>query len=212
MGSDNDLPLRALRARWWLLPAMVIAAVLAAQNLTLREVPLYRALASATVTPAASLSDPTELLRSLETLERRTVVATFALLAGARQTRAQAATEIGLDSADAASYRVAASVAPSTNVLRVQVEGPDASRVRDLANAVVRVTATEASRRYRLFAMEMLDPAIAPALPAHPSGQRNAMVAAILGLFVGVGLALGLELLLGGTRKDTEARRPALAA
>lgn len=196
MDSESDLLVRALRTRWWVAAVVVVASLGAARYFTARETPVYRATAESTVMPAPNLKDTGELLRALETLERRTVIATFALLPGSRETRAEAAQELGVDTATLRSYRITASVVPSTNVLRIRVDGPDAVGASNLANAVAHVTAMRAAQMYRLFALQPLDASIPAGLPVSPNAGRNLAVAGILGLFLGLALSVGVEVAL----------------
>lgn len=207
METESDLYVRALRARWWVIVALVIASLAAARVFTARQTPVYRATASSTVIPAAQVKEAGELLRSLETLERRTLVATFAMLAGSRETRQEAVSMLGLESGALSGYRVAAAVAPNTNVIRINVEGADAGRASDLANAVAQVTASRSSELYRLYTLRPLDSAIPAESPAYPNGKRNAVVAAIIGLFLGLTGAVGIEMLV--TFAARAGRRPA---
>lgn len=195
MGAETDILVRALRARWWLSVVVMVAAMTAAGYLTARQPPVFRATASSTVAPSRDLSESAELLRALETLERRTVMATFALLPGSRETRQAAAAALGLAAAELRDYRVSTSVVPNTNVIRIEVEGPDAIRASELANALAGVTAVKAGRLYRLFALEPLDPSIPMRHPVRPNGKRNAVVAGILGLFLGLAVTIGVEAL-----------------
>jgi uncharacterized protein involved in exopolysaccharide biosynthesis len=195
MGADQDMYVRALRARWWIIVIVVAAALAAAKLFVDRETRTYRATASATVVPAPELTESAELLRALETLERRTVMATFALLPGSREMRQAAAAALEVDADALLDYRISASVVPSTNVLRVEVEGPDAIRTSEVANAVARVTAVQAGQLYRLFALQPLDPAIPMPAPIHPNPKRSFVVAGILGLFLGFAVMLGMEAL-----------------
>lgn len=197
MESQTDVYARALRSRWWIVAAVVVASLAAAQFFTARVTPVYRATASSTVTPAPALTETTELLRTLETLERRTVMATFAHLAGSRETRLDAAAVAGLGAADLELYRISASVVPNTNVIRMTVEGPDPTSSSALANAVAHATARKAGQLYRLFALQPLDPSIPAGRAVHPNGKRNLAVAGVLGLFLGVALAIGVEAING---------------
>lgn len=194
MRSETDLYARALRQRWWLVVAVAVVAVATSRFFTMRETRLYGATASAMVTPAASITEHTELLRALETLERRTVVATLALLPTSRETREAAAMMARVSPAALPHHRISASVVPNTNVLRVRVEGPDPDRASALANAIVQVTATRANELYRLFALQPLDPSLPSPRPIHPNATRNLAVAGILGLFLGLALTVGIEL------------------
>ena len=207
METGSDLYLRALRARWWVIVVLVVASLATARVFTARQTPVYRAQASSAVIPSTQVKESADLLRSLETLERRTLVATFALLAGSRQTRHEATAVLGLDAGALAGYKVSASVAPNTNIIRVNVEGADSVRASEVANAVAQVTADRASELYRLYTLRALDPAIPAQAAAYPDGRRNTLVAAIIGLFLGLGGAVGLELLASLARRAN--RRPA---
>jgi capsular polysaccharide biosynthesis protein len=195
MERESDLIVRALGARWWVIVLLVVSSLVAARVFTASQAPVYRVQTSSTVIPSAQVKEPAELLRSLETLERRTLVATFAMLAGSRATRQEAMTNLELTSADVAGYRVSAAVAPNTNVIRIVVEGSDGARASDLANAVAQVTAKRASELYRMYTLQPLDASIPAEAPAYPNGKRNAVVAAIIGLFLGLAGAVGLEVL-----------------
>lgn len=196
-GSDDGSPagtyLRALR-RWWWLP-LVTGLLCAGTALALasRESPRYVATATAVVAPTAEIEESPEVLRSLDTLERRTVVATFARIASTREAHTAAADRLGLAPADASEYGIAASVISSTNLIRIRAEGPDPDRTADLANSATQVTEAEARRLYRIFTLHTVEAATPPLEPVHPDPQRNAGVGLVLGLFVGVLAALGIE-------------------
>jgi capsular polysaccharide biosynthesis protein len=206
-GSWSDgLYVRALR-RWWWLPAL--AAVIASGTawiLTSRQTPQYAATATAIVAPVVDLSESSELLRSLDTLERRTVVATFARLAGTREVRMAAAEHLGLANPDVRGHRISASVVSSTNLIRLRAEGPDAQVAAALANAAVQVTEAEVRRLYQIFSLHTLEAATPPVRPFHPDPQRNVGVGVVLGLFLGLLAAVGLEVLRGAGRSTQEAR------
>ena len=205
MNTETELYARALRARWWLVVVVVLAAVAAARFLTARQTPVYRVSASSTVAPSPDVTGTTELLRALETLERRTILATFAQLSTSREVKRRAAETLGLSAAEVAPYGVSAAVVPNTNILRVQVEGPDAIGVSELANAVAHETALEAGKLYGLFAIEPLDPSLPPNHAVRPSTRRNGIVAGILGLFLGLALTVGVEALMAVTARTGQA-------
>lgn len=169
---------------------MVATAV--ALAVTSRETPRYLATATAVVAPSHEV-ESSELLRSLDTLERRTVVATFARMAGTQEMRAASAAHLGFRPNEVSGHRISASVVSSTNLLRIRAEGPDPEIAAALANAATHVTRLEAERLYRVFTLHAVEAATPPARPIHPDPQRNAGVGLVLGLFLGVLVASGLE-------------------
>lgn len=187
--------LGALRHWWWALLLVMATTVGAAGFFTARQQRVYRAAASATVAPAPSVEQASDIVRGLESLERRTVIATFASVAEARETQKAAAALVGLEARELSGYRTRAVVVPSTNIIRVTVEGRDGARAAQMANAVVEVLAARVREMYRVFALRPLEAAIPARKPIRPDLGRNLTVAAIVGLFAGVLLALALEYL-----------------
>jgi capsular polysaccharide biosynthesis protein len=171
--------------RWWLLPAAVVVAVAVAAGVTSAQKPLFEATSSLVVTPGSELREPSDVLRSLETLERRTVVATLAKLPTTPETRQAAADRLGLAPADLADYRVGAAVQPYTNIIAVTVLGPDPQRAADLANAVSEVSRHSARPFARIFTLKTLAAAQPAREPVSPDPVRNLLVAAVLGIAIG---------------------------
>jgi capsular polysaccharide biosynthesis protein len=203
---SNELYVRALRQWWWLPALTAVIAAGTAWVLTTRQTPQYAAAATAIVAPVVDLTESSELLRSLDTLERRTVVATFARLAGTREVRMTAAEHLGIAEPDVRGHRISASVVSSTNLIRLRAEGPDPQVAAALANAAVQVTEAEARRLYQIFSLHTVEAATPPVRPIHPDPQRNVGVGVVLGLFLGLLAAVGLEALRVAGRSPQKAR------
>jgi uncharacterized protein involved in exopolysaccharide biosynthesis len=179
----------ALRARWWVVVLAMAAAVGVSAVATARQPRLYRASTSLVVAPTSDVGAPADILRALETLERRSVIATFARIPGSPDARRIVAEKLG-GSLDG--WRIEGSVQPSTNIIRIDAEGPDAARAADVANLAAEATRQEARALYRIFTMRTLATATVPPRPAQPDVRRNLLVAAALGLLLGVLGAYGL--------------------
>jgi capsular polysaccharide biosynthesis protein len=180
---------RALRSALWIPALTLTLAVLVALVVTARQPRVYRASATAVVTPGPKVDDTEDVLRSLDTLERRSVIATFARVPPSPARRAAAVRRAHLDPARASDFHVEASVLPNTNILKIDVEGPDAAASAALANALIDETDEEVRRLYRIFTLQSLAPAVAPARPARPDARRNAVAGGILGLVLGAAAA-----------------------
>lgn len=178
--------LRILVRRWWV-PAVTLAiGVAAGLWLTSREPQVYRASAMLAVVPNSSIQGDADVLRSLDALERRTLLATFARLPGTPETHAVVAEQIERDARDVARHRIGASVLPNTNIIRIDVDGPDPDLAAQIANAAGEVVAGEARSLYRIYTMRPIAAAQAPPRPIHPDPGRNSLAAGVLGLFIGV--------------------------
>lgn len=194
----DNFALRALRRGAWLVLVVTAVAVAIAWGVTARQNPTYLASASLVAVPNSEVEDTTDLLRSLETLERRTVVATFARLPGSPEIRDAVAGRLGVEPRDLRAYWVGGAVVPNTNIVRLDVYGPDPGRAAEVANAAAREVRREARRLYRIYSLRVIARAEPPRRPVRPDARRNATVAALLGLFLGVLAALALEAVRSG--------------
>ncbi len=177
----------------WLPAVLVVIGVSAAALFTARQERVYRATARVIVAPSTQVEGVADRLRSLQTLESRSVVATLAAIPGASSTLAAAAESIGRSSASLAAYRIQAAVEPYSNILQINVEGTDPAGTAVLANAVAKVTAEDVRSLYRVYAIRTLAEAVPPKNPISPDRQRNYSVGATVGLFLGFVSAFVLD-------------------
>lgn len=186
-GIPTSLPYRRLlQTGAWVVPLAVALAVGTALLVISRQIPTYRSSATVALVPGATVAGETDLLRSLETLERRTVIATFAQIPAAQRIREAAARDVSLPADSLPEYRSQGFVVPNTNLIRIEVHGPDPARATALANALVASTAAEAKAMYRVFDMTTLNRAVRPATPEAPRPRRALALAVILGAFLGL--------------------------
>lgn len=180
----NESFLQLLMRRWWV-PALTLAVGLAAGLWwTSREPRTYRASAMLAAVPSSGIGDA-DVLRSLESLERRTVLVTFARLSATPETRRAVAERLQRNPAELARYQVGASVLPNTNIIRIDVDGPEAQLAATIANVAGEIVGAEARALYRIYALRPIAAAEASDRPIHPDPRRNSLAAGVLGLFIG---------------------------
>jgi capsular polysaccharide biosynthesis protein len=204
--------IEALRAGWWALPVVVAVALGSVAYLTAGDAPpVYRTTATLAAVPHPSIGDEIQVLRSVEVLERRTMVSTLSRIPASGSARRKAADRLGTPLTDLRNYVVRTSIVPGTHLIRVSVEGPDPEVSAGLANAVAAVAEDEASAYYRVFALKVLDEAGVPGRSVGRGEGRAYAVAGLLGLFLGVGAAFGVGVLRANpgleTRPDAHAGR-----
>ena len=169
-------------ARHWKVAALIAAAVTVIAWLAAAVQPKrYRATAIAAAAPLADQLTSTDLIRGVDTLERRVVVSSLAALAGAPVTQRQA--RAGDD------YRITALVLPNTNLFRIEVEGPDAKRTAAIANQVPAILSAQARAMYRLYGVSLVSGATAPERAALPRVGRALAAGLVLGAFLGIAAA-----------------------
>lgn len=173
-------------ARHWKVAALVAAAVTLLAWLAAAVQPKrYRATAIAAVAPLADKLTSTDLIRGVDTLERRVIVSSLAALAAAPVTQRQTrATD---------DYRITALVMPNTNLFRIEVEGPDPKQAAAIANQVPTILGAQAQAMYRLYGVSLVSNASPPSDPSLPRVGRALAAGFVLGAFLGVAVAWLLD-------------------
>ena len=179
-----------IQQRWWVVLLVILVSVALAVWLSVRQEPVFRASSSLVVAPNTELEDPMHVLRSLETLERRTIVATLANVPSSSDALDMAAESLGVDVTSLRPYRIRGSVKPHTNIIRIEVAGPNRTQVAELANAVAEATVTSGRSMYRIYAMRPLERAGDAGYTVRPDPKRNILMGLVIGLALGLFAAL----------------------
>jgi capsular polysaccharide biosynthesis protein len=171
---------------WKLLSAAAVAGMIVAWLLSASRPDRYRATLLAAVAPHAEAMSTTDVLRGLEVLEQRTVVATVAALAttpAATQTAIQPGGE----------YTVHASVLPNTNLVRIEVEGADAARAAAIANRLPPVLSQHARSMFKFYSVTPVSAAVPPTEPVSTGSVRAILAGLLIGLVVSTAIAIAIE-------------------
>jgi capsular polysaccharide biosynthesis protein len=182
-----------LRRYWWIMFLTLAVVLGATAYFTHKQAPIYRATTSVVVGPSEKLAKVDEIVDSLNTLDRRSVVATYAKVPSSRTVRERAREQLNLSRSQMRLYQVTTAVVPDTNILQVSVEGPDPRLTADVANAIAEQAKSYAQEVYGIFGLKVLDRANQPSEPVRPEMARNLSVAAVLGLLLGMGLTFLVE-------------------
>ncbi len=183
--------LNMLKRGWWIVAITALSALVIALAASLMTEPVYRTSAEYIVSPNVALIDERDLFRSLDTLDRRSIILTYAEVFSSERIFDAAAASAQFAEMNLKGYRVTAVVLPETNVLKVAIEGPDPEIAASLLNAVGQQAVTFIRGLYQIYDINLLDVAEAPSRPTSPGPLKDAGVALVLGLFVGGVLAIG---------------------
>lgn len=178
---------------WWVILLTLVVGLGSTAYFTHRQTPIYQATTTVVVGPSEKLAKVDEVVDSLNTLDRRSVVATYAKIPSSRTVRDQAQEQLGLSRNQMRLYQVRTAVVPDTNILQVSVEGPDPRLAADVANALAEQAKNYVKEFYGVFGLKVLDPASQPSQPVRPDMTRNLSMGAVLGLLLGIGLAFLVE-------------------
>ena len=188
-----------IRRRWLLVFSCVALTIGAAAIYTWQATPQYSS--SAQLFVSTTPSDTADAYQGGLFASQR--VTSYADLVGTRQLAEQVADNLGGD-VDPESLRnaVDAEVVPETVNLRIIATDPDPVRARDIAQAYAEALSdlvadieTPSGRENAPIKASIVDNANVSDNPVSPQPVRNLGLAALLGLLLGVGLAVVRELL-----------------
>ena len=188
-----------IRRRWMTVVACLLIAVGAAALITWQTTPQYQSTARIFV--STSEGDASSAYQGGLFATQR--VASYADLVGSRQLAERVADDLGGD-LDPATLQdnVTATVVPETVNLQISFTDPDPELARDVAQAyavgvseLVADLETPPGKNVAPIKASIVDAAQVPSSPVSPQPVRNLGLAAVLGLLLGIGLAVARELL-----------------
>ncbi|MHC1785290.1 MAG: diguanylate cyclase [Anaerolineaceae bacterium] len=188
---ETKLYLQMLRKGWWIILLTVLVAVNATLIYSLTVTPRYQATTKLLVSPDDTvMSDSQRAINSLDTLDNRSVVATYAEFLNSDKVFLEAIDSLGLDKTTLVDYTRTAIILPDARVLEVTVEGPEPKVVAALANAISEKGVNYIRKFYQVYTINPIDLAATPAIPISPNPLRDALLALVFGLILGAALAI----------------------
>jgi len=191
--------LNTLIRKWWIVIPAFLITLTSGVVFTYTRTPIYSATTTYIVAPSSSFEDVRSFTSGLSTLSQRDEIATtFAEVASSRRIKNLALKSLALKSLaleSGSGYSINNQLRRGTNIIEIEVVGPDPVITRDLANAVGATIEEYAQGLYEVFTLVLLDEATIPNKPISPKTTNNLILAAILGLLLGGGLAFLAEYL-----------------
>ena len=186
--------LRVILKGWWLILSAFLVSVASALVFSYSQTPIYSASATFVVSPGQSLSQSSEFMQGVSTLSKRDgIMSTYVEIAQSKAILSAARNQIGLTPDQLEHLSVSSELIPATNVIIITVEADDPKLAKAYADLIGQKTIEYVKQLYEPYDMKPLDAAPVPVLPSKPNIQQNTLVAAVIGLVIGVGLAFLLE-------------------
>lgn len=190
------LYLRMLQRGWWIITITALLALIVALTLDYLATPLYQASARFVVSPSTSYNSGQEAIYSLDTLDKRSIVSTYAEFLNSSRIYNETIKELRLTPQDLKDYTYTTVALPDANILELSVIGSDPKLAATLANDIGQRAIVAIHNLYRVYDISVLDPATIPQLPISPQPLRDGILALVLGIILGSVLAIGREQLL----------------
>lgn len=181
-----------LRRRWWLVLAPVVAAVALSAVVARQQSARYVAEGSYVV--RVNVRDPADRVRAAGALSSSdTIISTYAGIARSDLVAARARESLGLSEREADAVEVTSSVVPGANIVLVGARSDDPRLALDMAAEAGKLTASYVRGQGYEFVLESLDE---PTMPQEATGSGDAELTTkwgLVGLGLGVGLAVAAE-------------------
>jgi capsular polysaccharide biosynthesis protein/GGDEF domain-containing protein len=183
--------LRIIQRGWW----MILISALVAVNLSLVysyyfTTPMYESVARFIVSPNLKNIDFGDLINSLQALDKRSIISTYAEILNSRQIINGTMDLLLAKPDEFIAYTTSVTVLPDANIIRFSVKGPDPQVSAMLANSIGQYAINYVKKLYVVYDIDFLDKAVAALEPYQPQPLQDAGLALLVGLVIGVGLAI----------------------
>ena len=186
-----------LQRSWWIVALTALTALAIALISSLIVTPIYRSTARFVVAPNLSQIEVANLVTSLDTLDKRSIIVTYSEILNSDFIYQNAIKDLGLDLSDKRllNYTRSTVALPVANIIEQTVQGPDPNLVASLANNIGLNSIDYIKQLISVYEIKFLDPAKASSIPIRPQPVRDASLAFGLGVIVGAAFAFLREYL-----------------
>jgi capsular polysaccharide biosynthesis protein len=181
---------------WWLVGLALLATAVVTVSSVATQTPTYQSSATFLVRPRSD--DASEDARAFDALIRGvTINTTYASIARSQLIRDRAEERMDPE-ARADDMSVSAKVLTDTNIVSLNVKGPDPDHVLDLATAISAEAVEYVNGLSDVYVLQPLDEPTRAEDPVATNRTLTISIGVVLGLALGVGLALLVEYLRKG--------------
>lgn len=185
--------LEIIGRRWWILLTAFVVTTSLTVVLVIQQQWVYGSGGTFVVRPRSVETE--EVVRAIDTLIRGVEInSTYATIARSDLIRERAKARLG-PSFSTSGLSVEADVMPGTNVLRIDVRGPDPEAVATFAEAVGAESVAYIADLEDAFELRPLDPPKVSASPIAPNKPLTVVLGMVFGAMLGVLAAIGAEYL-----------------
>jgi diguanylate cyclase (GGDEF)-like protein len=191
---EINIYLRTLQRGWWIIVLVMLAAMNFSLLISYLTPPVYETSSRFVVSPnAAVYSNSWDIVSSLDTLDRRSIINTYKELLASPAVYATSPEIQQINAAELAQYKIVVVVVPDTNILRLTVDGSDPKTVVLIAQAIGSQALDYINKLYPVYNFSVLDQPALPTKPIRPEPVKNAGLALLVGAILGMGLAFSRE-------------------
>ena len=202
--------LASIRRHRLLIAALSIAFALAAVVLAAMQRPSYEATSRIVLGPAEEIVDANDRIQIGQVLNHPVMAANLSEIITSDRVISDAQREIGVDDEQIEQVDVSATTAPESNVIEVDVAGPDRDLVVDLIEPMTAHGVALFEEIYPVFRAEVIDPTPSPEVSEPPGAIISAMIGLIVGFVISVLVGLFADAALQAGPEIVRDRGPLL--
>jgi diguanylate cyclase (GGDEF)-like protein len=196
-GKETNMEIRLyfqmLRRGWWIVILTTLIAITTGLAMSYTATPQYQSTAKFIITPSSALVTRSDVLSSLDTLDRQSVMATYAEVMNSNRIHDDTQAFLQLQPDLFQKYSYQAVVVSTSSVIELTVSGPDPQTAAKIANALGNQTINFTRQLNQVYNVDFLDIAGPAGAPFSPRPLINAILAGALGLILGAALAIFSE-------------------
>ena len=182
--------LRILQKGWWIILLVILVAVNTSLVVSYLSEPQYQTVSKFVVSPNASLfTDSWDVVSSLDTLDRRSIINTYKEVLASPSIFESHPTIAAMSDTEFEDYTELVTVVPDTNIVQLTVSGPDPQKIVEISKAISSSSIGYINNLYPVYSFDVLAEPEVPTEPFQPRPVQNGLLALVVGLVVGVGLA-----------------------
>ena len=181
---------RMIQKGWWIIVLTVLATLNVILIIDMFSAPIYEATTRMIVLPNAESFAGKDFVSSLSSLDNSSIVTTYADVFDSEFNQQAFINTLNLTEEEITEYSQSTVVLPDSNVLEIYVSGPNAEITAKWANGVARTGIDYMRNLYQVYEVNILDAAVVPTEPISPRPARDLSLGGVLGLLVGVILAI----------------------
>ena len=182
--------IRMIQKGWWIIVLAVLATLNVVLIIDMFSTPIYEATTRMILLPNPESFAGKDFISSLTSLDNSSIVTTYADVFDSEFNIQAFTSTLNLPDEELDKYTQSTVVLPDSNVLEVYVTGPDAGITAEWANGVSRTGIDYMKSLYQVYNINILDAAVVPEEPISPQPVRDLSLGGVLGLLVGVILAI----------------------
>ncbi|MBI9046960.1 MAG: diguanylate cyclase [Anaerolineaceae bacterium] len=176
---------RSIQKSWRIIVIITLIAWAISLGISYTTIPKFRSSATFLIYPNPNLTSSRDVMDSLDTLEGQKTTTTYSRIFTSERIKQDTVLKLGREPGTFDEY-VVSTDSTDSNILILQVDGPDPQLAAELANNIGQNAIEYIKGIYQIFVISFLDTATIPETAFEPKPWRDGAYAAGIGFLMGI--------------------------